>query len=122
MIFILSFTYCDMKIILLVLDEWLEWQCWFQNLLSPSRPSECLLLLLLLQLARLSTVSDQMTAWPDSTCTKIFSLNTGASSSLPSFFFSVLLYFKLPSVRRGIQKIAEQRTVSCDSLPRQELL
>lgn len=42
---------------------------------------------------------------------------------LPAFFFvSVLSYFKLPSVHRGIQQIAEQRTVSFDSLPRQELL
>lgn len=40
---------------------------------------------------------------------------------LPLFFVSVLFYFKLPSVHRVIQQIAEQRTVSCDSLARQEL-
>lgn len=112
-----------MKIILLVLDEWPWWQCWFQKLLSPSKPSLCLLLLFLLQLGRLSAVSNQMTAWPGLTWTKISSLNTSASSSLPPFFFvPVLLYFMLPSVHRGIQQNTEQRTASCDSLPRQELL
>lgn len=81
-----------MKIILLVLDEWPWWQCWFQKLLSPSKPSLCLLLLFLLQLGRLSAVSNQMTAWPGLTWTKISSLNTSASSSLPPFFLSLCSY------------------------------